>query len=101
MSLLMTILSFFFLDSTSIGAYPFLSLEAGRVVHPHNPDPQRADRTARAIRVAVWPALGSVSDPVAAMGPTVCDCPLVTSLSCEGRANRHNPVTGRAGDRGR
>src|SRR3954453_8186430 len=32
MSLLITMLSFFFLDSTSIGAYPFPSPEAVRVV---------------------------------------------------------------------
>src|SRR6266478_3979973 len=38
MSLLITMLSFFFLDSTSIGAYPFLSLKAVRVVRlGHDP----------------------------------------------------------------
>src|SRR5262249_1597234 len=37
MSLLITMLSFFFLDSTSIGAYPFLSPEAVRVFRPRQP----------------------------------------------------------------
>src|SRR5947209_688688 len=42
MSLLMTILSFFFLDSTSIGAYPFPSPEAVPVVgFLHKPVHQR------------------------------------------------------------
>src|SRR5688500_6249466 len=58
MSLLITILSFFFLDSTSIGAYPFLSLEAVRVVpHAHNLEHRQPHVNLSAMRAPVGSVL--------------------------------------------
>src|SRR5262249_58723026 len=57
MSLLITMLSFFFLDSTSIGAYPFLRPEAVREVRRTQPKSTATFHVPARLRVPLVPRI--------------------------------------------